>query len=159
MATEIERKFLLADERWRDEVIGTATMRQGYLNQPERCSVRVRISGDSAALNIKAAVMGAARAEYEYAIPVADAVEMLDTLAFEPLVEKTRHYVLRGPYTWEIDEFSGANAGLIVAEIELPAADAVFERPDWLGREVTDERRYYNSSLVKAPYSTWADRT
>ncbi|HVT37314.1 MAG TPA: CYTH domain-containing protein [Nevskiaceae bacterium] len=157
MATEIERKFLLASDAWRAQVTRSQAMRQGYLTDaPGKSSVRVRIEGERATLNIKAAVAGAARAEYEYEIPLADAAEMFRTLCGN-CIEKTRHYVPQGALTWEIDEFGGANAGLVVAEIELDSAEQTFERPVWMGREVTDERRYYNHHLAMHPYSTWAD--
>ena len=107
-------------------------------------------------LNIKAAVIGAARAEYEYPIPPDDARKLLETLCVGTL-EKVRHYVERDGLTWEIDEFLGANAGLVVAEIELDAVDQEFLHPEWLGRELTDDRRYYNHHLAIHPYSTWPD--
>lgn len=155
MALEIERKFLVAHGGWRREVARSATFRQGYLSgENGRASVRVRLEGEQARLNIKAAVMGCARAEYEYEIPPADAVEMLETLCIGR-VDKIRHYVEREDCTWEIDEFRGDNEGLVVAEIELDHEGQEFPRPDWLGREVTDERRYYNHSLALHPYRSW----
>jgi adenylate cyclase len=168
---EIERKFLVSGDAWRVQVTRCAAMRQGYLGATEaRASVRVRLedapgppgtgaerTGPAAHLNIKAAVVGTARAEFEYAIPAADARQMLDTLCVG-LVEKLRHYVPAGApdLTWEIDEFTGANQGLIVAELELGHADQPFERPPWLGREVSGERRYYNHALALRPYRDWA---
>lgn len=155
MPLEIERKFLLADERWRAEVSSRCVMRQGYLGAPGgKASIRVRLEGDVAKLNIKAAVMGSARAEYEYDIPVAQAGEMLDTLCVG-LVDKTRHYVERDGLTWEIDEFHGDNAGLVVAEVELESVDQPVPRPDWLGAEVTHDVRYYNQQLALRPYKGW----
>ena len=154
MGIEIERKFLLSDDSWRASVIGSFQLAQGYLGG-ERVSVRVRISGASAWLTIKARVRGSARAEFEYEIPLADAEELLAGLSLPGRVEKTRHHVEAGGMLWEIDEFSGDNAGLVVAEIELPAVDAEFERPDWLGAEVTESARYYNSALAEHPYSHW----
>lgn len=155
MGLEIERKFLLASDHWRTLVKRSQFMQQGYLaGEGGRASVRVRIEGSQANLNIKAAVVGSARAEYQYEIPLAEAREMLASLCVGVL-EKTRHYVKLGELTWEIDEFSGANAGLIVAEVELERVGQPFERPDWLGAEVTDERRYYNHQLALHPYSTW----
>lgn len=156
MAIEIERKFLVAGEGWRSVVTRSAPMRQGYLGGAEgRASIRVRVSGDDAWLNIKAAVMGSSRAEYEYAIPLADANEMLDRLC-TGLIDKTRHYVEHQGHVWEVDEFAGDNAGLVVAEIELDRPDETFSSPSWLGREVTDERRYYNHALALHPYRLWA---
>ncbi|BBL71174.1 CYTH domain-containing protein [Methylogaea oryzae] len=157
MAIEIEKKFLLADERWRAEVTESAPMRQGYLNREQRCSVRVRTSGKQAWLNIKSATIGAQRQEFEYEIPLEDADCMLDTLSHQPLIEKVRHYVPYQGHLWEIDEFAGDNAGLIVAEIELSHPDEHFARPDWLGQEVTMDVRYYNTSLSRHPYRNWED--
>lgn len=159
MPLEIERKFLVTGDAWRHHVQRSVEMRQGYLaGEGGRASVRVRLEGDVAKLNIKAAVVGSARAEYEYDMPADECREILATLCVGR-VEKTRHYVpARGAHegaTWEIDEFCGDNAGLVVAEIELPAADAAFERPSWLGRELTDERRYYNHALALRPYAAW----
>jgi len=155
MAIEIERKFLVTHEGWRIAVQRSAHMRQGYLTQETgRASVRVRLQDRCAHLNIKAAVVGSARAEYEYEIPLIEANEILDTLCVACL-DKTRHYVEFGGMTWEIDEFEGRNAGLVVAEIELTHATQVFARPDWIGSEVTDERRYYNHALALHPYREW----
>ena len=155
MAIEIERKFLVADESWRARISRSAPMRQGYLGGAEgRASIRVRVSGEQAWLNIKAAVLGSSRAEYEYPMPLADANEMLDTLC-TAIIDKTRHYVECEGHVWEVDEFFGDNAGLVVAEIELDHVDEVFARPAWLGREVTDERRYYNHALALQPYRQW----
>lgn len=157
MGIEIERKFLVAGDAWRPQVSRRCVMRQGYLaGEGGRSSMRVRLEDDEAHLNIKAAVIGSARAEYDYVIPADDACEILRTLCIGRL-EKTRHYVEQGELTWEIDEFIGDNAGLVVAEIELTSADQHFDRPDWLGREVTDERRYYNHHLALNPYNTWPD--
>ncbi len=155
MAIEIERKFLLANDNWRSGVVKSINYRQGYLNSDENSSVRVRVSDDTAKLNIKSATIGAQRSEYEYSIPAEDAHELLSTLCRLPLVEKTRHIVIVGAHTWEIDEFKGDNQGLIVAEIELNAADEVFEKLDWVGDEVTEDVRYYNNQLSRNPYSTW----
>jgi adenylate cyclase len=156
MPLEIERKFLLRHDGWRGEVARSIPMRHGYLTQlGSRASVRVRVEGTVGKLNIKAAVVGAARAEYEYDIPVADARELLANLCVGGL-DKVRHHVEVDGHTFEVDEFLGANAGLIVAEIELAAADAAFPRPAWLGREVTAEPRYYNHHLALRPYQTWA---
>lgn len=158
MSLEIERKFLVASDGWRAQARRATAMKQGYLSgEGGRASTRVRIEGERANLNIKAAVVGRARAEYQYDIPLREAEELLATLCVGVL-EKTRHYVEQGELTWEIDVFEGANAGLVVAEIELPAVDHGFERPAWLGREVTDDRRYYNQHLALHPYSTWPER-
>lgn len=158
MPVEIERKFLLASDAWRRDVSCSEPMAQGYLAGPpaSRCSVRVRIAGDDAWLNIKSLALGVERDEYEYAIPRADAERMLATLCGER-VEKIRHHVTVGGHLFEVDEFIGDNAGLVVAEIELSHADEPFERPAWLGREVTPLARYYNVNLATHPYSRWSE--
>lgn len=155
MASEIERKFLLSSDDWREQVSGSQRLVQGYVARGDRSAVRVRIKGDKAELNIKHALDGIHRLEYEYEVPLADAREMLEKVALRPLIDKTRYHVRHGSHLWEIDEFYGENAGLIVAEIELASADEPFERPDWLGKEVSDDHRYYNSNLSKLPYSQW----
>ena len=155
MPLEIERKFLVSGDGWRGEVTRRCDMRQGYLvGESGKASVRVRLEGDEGRLNIKAAVIGASRAEYDYAIPVAEAREILSNLCVGRL-EKTRHYVERDGLTWEIDEFHGDNDGLVVAEIELADERQAFARPTWLGDEVTQDRRYYNHHLALHPYRTW----
>ena len=157
MALEIERKFLLIDEAWRDAVTQSTLFRQGYLTpsvQDAKASVRVRAEGQRGVLNVKSVRLGIQRHEYEYDIPLDEANEMLDTLC-GAIIEKTRHLVPFGAHQWEIDEFHGDNAGLIVAEIELSAVDEAFASPAWLGGEVTEDARYYNVALVNKPYNTW----
>ena len=156
MAVEIEHKFLVRDERWRREVERSVRMRQGYLTSDARCSVRVRVAGEQGHLNVKSGTLGIQRSEYEYPIPLAEAEEMLDTLCEQPLLEKTRHFVRFGGHLWEIDEFEGDNAGLIVAEVELSRIDEPFDQPDWLGADVSHDIRYYNSQLARHPYRTWS---
>jgi adenylate cyclase len=155
---EIERKFLVTGDAWRAAVSRSVAMAQGYLAGPPaaRCSVRVRSEGERAFLNIKSATNAITRDEYEYPLPPADAQRMLATLA-GALVEKRRHYVEIGGHVFEIDEFTGRNAGLIVAEIELETEDQPFPRPEWLGREVSHLPRYYNLNLADHPYQTWSD--
>lgn len=155
MALEIEHKFLLANDDWRGEVERSVFYRQGYLSGSPLSSVRVRISDTQAWLNIKSATIGTHRHEFEYEIPLADANTLLDELCHKPLVEKTRHFVTRGPHLWEIDEFTGDNQGLIVAEIELSQIGESFEKPAWLGQEVTDDLRYYNNNLSQKPFKDW----
>jgi len=160
MAIEIERKFLLDNDEWRAQADGGVQMRQGYLSgssfaKEQKSSVRVRIAGTQANLNIKSATLGITRQEYEYPIPLSDANALLDSLADGPLVEKTRYHVQHGAHTWEIDVFTGDNQGLQVAEIELSSENEVFERPTWLGKEVSDDARYYNVCLVKHPFKDW----
>ena len=163
MGMEIERKFLLRDGSWRDAVQRSVRMAQGYINDhaavaggAQQASVRVRIGGGEAFLNLKSREAGPTRQEFEYAIPVADAEALLG-LCVGGRIEKTRHYVPHAGMTWEIDEFDGDNAGLVVAELELPAADAPFARPAWLGAEVTDAVRYYNLALAARPFRAWTD--
>jgi adenylate cyclase len=157
MGTEIERKFLLAtgvaSDTWR---IGATSRRlvQGYLSRDPERTVRVRIDEDSAFLTIKGKNAGATRAEFEYSIPLADA-ELLLPLCLSPRIDKTRHHVVFEGHRWEIDEFFGDNAPLIVAELELASEAETFARPPWLGAEVTDDPRYFNSQLAVNPYSRW----
>lgn len=154
MGKEIERKFLVINDNWRANIGRSANYAQGYLNEPISCSVRVRIEDDSARLNIKRVQIGASRDEFEYPIPLADA-EKLMTMVLGPTVIKTRHFVQVGTHEWEIDEFLGDNSGLIVAELELDSEDELFEIPAWLGKEVTEEARYYNVFLSQKPYNQW----
>ena len=155
MGIEIERKFLLKDERWRNEVDAGTDYQQAYLVGAKAASVRIRIEGEQAFLNIKGATLGITRQEYEYPLPMADARSLLHDLCEQPIIEKTRYHLIHAGHEWEIDEFKGDNAGLLVAEIELVAEGEVFARPDWLGEEVSDDPRYYNVCLVKNPYKNW----
>jgi adenylate cyclase len=154
MGIEIERKFLVRSDAWRGEAEAGVRYRQGYLCGSERASVRVRSAGDAAWLTVKGATDGVSRSEHEYPIPPGDADELL-ALCGEALVDKTRYHVRHGGHTWEVDEFHGANAGLVLAEIELDAPDAAFPRPGWLGEEVSHDRRYYNASLARHPWGRW----
>jgi adenylate cyclase len=152
MPQEIERKFLVTGTAWRSAA-GTL-YRQGYLNRDKARTVRVRVAGEQAFLTIKGVTTGATRAEFEYPIPVADAEQLL-ALCDGPLIEKVRHIVQVDGTCWEVDEFLGDNAGLVVAEVELQAEDQPFARPPWLGAEVTHDARYYNSNLATHPYRHW----
>jgi CYTH domain-containing protein len=153
MGREIERKFLVTSDAWRGGA-GTS-IRQGYLSlDPER-TVRIRTAGDKAWITIKGLSKGAARDEFEYAIPLKDADAMLDRLRVGPVLEKTRTRVPFAGRVWEVDEFRGENAGLVVAELELDAEDATVALPPWVGREVTQDPRYYNSNLTMNPWSRW----
>jgi len=155
MGIEIERKFLLKNMDWRQQVIESRRILQGYLTlNAGKSSVRVRLDGERANINIKSRELAISRQEYEYSIPQADAHIMLETLC-DGVVKKIRHIVKYQGAIWEIDEFSGENAGLIVAEIELQSEDAEFATADWLGSEVSDEARYYNVNLIDHPYSHW----
>ncbi|MBG6221234.1 MULTISPECIES: CYTH domain-containing protein [unclassified Janthinobacterium] len=154
MGVEIERKFLLQGDAWRG--LGQAVLlRQGYLSSARERVVRVRIEGQQAMLTIKGANVGATRGEWEYPIALADAVELLDGLCEQPLIEKVRHRIEHAGMVWEVDEFLGANAGLVVAEIELASEDQPFEKPDWVGAEVSGDARYYNANLIRQPFSQW----
>jgi adenylate cyclase len=154
MATEIERKFLVKGDGWRKLASGVV-YRQGYLNSAKERTVRLRTARDKAFLTIKGITVGASRLEYEYEIPMSDCNAMLDALAEKPLIEKKRYKILFEGNTWEIDEFFGDNAGLVLAEIELHTEDQIFSKPDWIGEEVTNDPRYYNANLVSHPYTKW----
>ena len=163
MAIEIERKFLVASDAWRAAAHAVVPMAQGYLNDlatvdsgAMRTSVRVRIAGDAAFLNLKSRELGRTRQEFDYPIPVADARALLE-LCVGGAIDKRRHLVRHAGHLWEVDEFLGDNAGLVVAEVELATAGESFERPAWLGREATDAARYYNLALASRPYSQWSD--
>ena len=163
MALELERKFLVVDDAWRTQAKQVIPMAQGYLNDQasmdagaQRVSVRVRLEGDEARLNMKSRELGHTRQEFDYLIPVADARALL-ALAVGGLIDKRRHLVEHRGHLWEVDEFLGDNAGLVVAEIELDAGDEWFERPSWLGMEVTEASRYYNLALASRPYSQWSE--
>ncbi|MGD8379030.1 MAG: CYTH domain-containing protein [Gammaproteobacteria bacterium] len=158
MGIEIERKFLVASEGWREGVVRVARFRQGYLCLDGPASVRVRVSDSEAFINIKSGVAGMVRDEFEYPVPLEEARQMLERLCVRPLIEKTRHWVRAADQTWEVDVFAGDNAGLVVAEIELESEDQPLERPVWLGEEVTHDRRYYNVALVRHPYIEWGKR-
>lgn len=154
MGVEIERKFLLSGDGWMH--LGEPVFfKQGYLSSQKERVVRVRIEGERAVMTIKGASKGATRGEWEYEIPVADAAELLDGLCEQPLIEKYRRRIEFGGNVWEVDEFLGVNAGLVVAEIELQSEDQQFDKPEWIGEEVTGDARYFNSSLIKKPFSTW----
>lgn len=157
MAIEIERKFLVTSEAWRGQAHRKTLLRQGYIANTPRASVRVRLAGDQGWLSVKAMTPGVSRAEYEAAIPAQDAHEMLDRLCEGPLIEKWRHIVNYRGCEWEIDEFLGENAGLVVAELELESELQPFEPPPWLGAEVTHEERYYNFRLSQKPFRHWPE--
>jgi adenylate cyclase len=158
MAQEIERKFLVLGDAWRDQVLRQTRMRQGYLNESPMSSVRVRVEDDKAFLNIKSATLGVFRKEYEYPMPVDEANEILNDLAHKPLIEKTRHFVKYAGHVWEVDVFEGDNRGLIVAEVELDHEDEAVELPPWIGEEVSADPRYYNVCLVKHPFKDWTSK-
>ena len=168
MGIEIERKFLVAGDGWRGAAHKVVPMAQGYLNDlaamdvagdgrgAMKASVRVRIAGDAAFLNLKSREPGHTRQEFDYPVPVDDARALL-ALCIGGLIDTRRRYVDVQGHLWEVDEFLGDNAGLVVAEIELVSADEAFVRPEWSGREVTDSQRYYNLALATRPYSQWSE--
>jgi len=157
VGVEIERKFRVTSDAWRASVAGSVRYQQGYLSRSPTAAIRVRTDGERAYLNIKSTTDGVTRLEYEYPIPLADAEELLARVALRPLIVKTRHYVDFAGRRWEIDVFEAENAGLVIAEVELEAADADVVLPPWVGREVSADPRYYNSSLSERPYSEWGD--
>ena len=154
MGVEIEKKFLLAGNDWKDLAEGTS-YRQGYLSSVKERTVRVRTIKDKGFLTIKGISVGATRLEYEYEIPFEEANELLDELCEKPLIEKNRYKVNLGEHTWEIDEFFGENEGLVVAEIELENEKQQFIKPQWVGEEVTGDPRYFNSNLIANPFKQW----
>lgn len=153
MAREIERKFLVKEGDWR--AAEGVRYRQGYLNSVKERVVRVRTIGDQGYLTVKGLTVGVSRLEFEYEIPVRDSEQMLDELCERSLIEKDRYKVQHAGLVWEIDEFFGKNQGLVVCEVELESEDQEFERPEWLGEEVTGDPRYFNSNLIKHPYTRW----
>ena len=154
MPTEIERKFLVRSDAWREHAQGTL-LRQGYLHTGKGCLVRVRTAGDKAFLTVKGPTVGISRPEFEYEIPVDDANQILKMLAQQPIIEKVRYCIPQDGHVWEVDEFMGENSGLVLAEVELEDEEQNFGRPEWLGKEVTDDARYRNSALARNPYTQW----
>lgn len=153
MNIEIERKFLLKNDNWREGAVGVH-YKQAYLNEKGDNTVRVRIEGDKAKLTIKGKSSNISRLEFEYDIPMEDA-EALFTLAKTPIVEKYRYKIMYAGNCWEVDEFLGMNRGLVVAEIELESETQSFEKPDWIGMEVSGDKRYTNANLARKPYCEW----
>jgi len=154
MGTEIERKFLLNGDAWKGLAKGTY-YRQGYLNSQKERTVRVRTIDETGFLTIKGISVGATRMEYEYEIPVEDAKVLLEELCEKPIIEKNRYKIEFAGFIWEVDEFFGENEGLLVAEIELESEEQQFEKPNWVGEEVGSDSRYFNSNLIKNPFSSW----
>ena len=158
MAIERERKFLLKDSTWKDVAGGGVSYVQGYIHSSENKTIRVRIAGDNAFLTIKGAIFKddpAARNEYEYNIPVNDAKEMLESLCTEGQIEKVRYKIPYKGNLWEVDEFLGANQGLVVAEVEFNEKNQDIALPTWIGKEVTEDKRYTNASLARDSYSNF----
>lgn len=154
MAQEIERKFLVTDAAWRETSEGVL-YRQGYIPTQSKTTVRVRVAGDRGYLTLKGPSRGISRSEYEYEIPLADAEAMLAELCHPPLIEKRRYKLQIDHHVWEVDEFLGANTGLVLAEIELSSEQETFTKPFWIGKEVSHDPRYRNAYLAQNPYTTW----
>ena len=154
MAREIEKKFLITNEDWRGLAEGRHYC-QGYLSMQKGRTVRVRTIGEKGFLTVKGRTVGETRLEFEYEIPIKDARELLRELCHKPLIEKTRYKIPFDGFIWEVDEFTGENEGLIFAEIELKYEGEIFSQPHWIGKEVTDDPRYYNANLVNTPYRDW----
>ena len=157
MATEIERKYLVTPGAWTPKGPGTH-FQQGYLNSQKERVVRVRIEGSVAKLTIKGLTTGVTRSEFEYGIPLEDAGVILNQLCERPLIDKHRHVEHHNGALWEIDVFHGENEGLVIAEVELPSADTKVLLPSWAAVEVSSDPRYFNSNLLKNPYTTWQAR-
>ncbi len=156
MKTEIERKFLIVGDRWRTAADAGQHYEQGYiLSDPENVTVRIRIAGRQGFLTLKGPTSGISRSEMEYEIPVDEAEAMLENFCGDRVVSKMRYLLKFNGLTWEIDEFSGKNKGLILAEIELETENQPFEIPDWLGEEVSYDPRYFNAALARRPFSEW----
>ena len=149
MSLEIERKFLVAHDGWKSAVTRRARIRDGLVSMFNGRKTRVRMMDGRATLTVKGEYTGSVRSEYEYAIPVADAEEMLRTMCDDRVLEKTRHYVLHGGLTWEIDVYEGLLEGVVIAEVELDRADRMLELPDWVGREVTDDANYRKLKMLQ----------
>ena len=157
MAIEIERKFLVRDNSWRTSISQQIPIRQGYLCSDIERTVRVRTWGEKGLLTVKSKAKNAARFEFEYEIPLADALDMLDQLCPFPQIQKTRFLIPQGKHCWEIDVFAGHNQGLVVAEIELTSLDENIEKPNWIGEEVTHDHRYSNSYLAQHSFLEWCN--
>lgn len=154
MGLEIERKFLLKNEDWRSEIQESTTIKQGYLNTHIERTVRVRVKGNKGFLTIKGKTENVSRKEFEYEIPVEEAIAMI-ALCEQPVIEKTRNIIKQNGFTWEIDEFDGENKGLIVAEVELENEGQIIQLPNWIDEEVSNDPKYYNSSLLARPFKNW----
>ncbi|MCU7904672.1 MAG: CYTH domain-containing protein [Candidatus Thiodiazotropha sp. (ex Epidulcina cf. delphinae)] len=155
MPLEIERKYLVINDNWKDSVVRQVAIKQGYLATTPKVGIRVRLAGEEANLNIKSKTVGLSRSEYEYPILLEDAREMLENLVAGAVIDKVRYKVRCGDHLWDLDVFHGANRGLLVAEVELTSEEETFQMPDWAGEEVSTDTRYYNASLVNHPFCDW----
>ena len=154
MSTEIERKFLTQSSEWKSCGI-RKFYRQGYLSINKNRTIRIRVVEDKGFMTIKSAPIGFTRNEFQYQIPFDDAIEIINSLCEKPIIEKYRTSIKINEVTWEVDEFLGDNAGLIIAEIELNDEKQKVALPDWIGEEITNDYRYSNSNLVKHPFKDW----
>ena len=155
MAIETEHKYLVNESDW-NKIVPEKSLpvKQAYLFASEDKTIRLRQIGEKAFITIKGKTQGASRPEYEYEIPLTDALEMIEQFCSK-LIEKTRHFVNYKNKTWEVDVFEGLNKGLIIAEIELESENEHYELPAWLGQNVTSDYRYANSNLSVNPFTNW----
>lgn len=158
MSIEIERKFLLKNDSWRDHYTKKMELRQGYLSSSKDCTVRVRMSDEECWVTIKGKTKNISRSEFEYLIPKADAESMLMEFAAENVVKKIRYFIDYEGSEWVVDEFFGRNRGLVLAEIELSSEHAIYEKPSWIGEDISNDYRYCNSNLSQNPYSNWKNK-
>ena len=156
MALEIERKFLVIDDSWKSQVVRSHVLKQGYLASSPGPTVRIRTSDESAFLTIKGKTIGISRVEFEYEVPMEEALDLLKLSTNTP-IEKTRHIIKADGHVWEIDVFEGANQGLVLAEVELRSEDEQVILPSWIGSEVSHDPRYFNSYLSENPFSNWKE--
>jgi adenylate cyclase len=156
MAQEIEKKFLVLSDKFKIEAFKATRITQGYLSSVPERTVRIRVKGDKGFITIKGIGndSGASRYEWEKEIPPSEVMELMK-IAEPGVIDKTRYQVKRGSHVFEVDEFYGDNDGLVVAEVELASEKETFEKPEWLGKEVTGDVKYYNSMLMKNPYKKW----
>lgn len=158
MGLEIERKFLVLNDNWKSQVDSKfpqgILFKQAYIPS-HGATVRVRIEGVKAFLNIKSKTKGISRLEFEYEIPMSDALQLLDQVCDQNQIHKIRYHVYLNNLKWEIDVFQGDNQGLVVAELEVPSEDYIFQKPDWIGKEVSSDSKYYNVNLASNPFKNW----
>lgn len=157
MGKEIEKKFLVSHDGWRKQVSQSFTLRQGYLSTDPERTVRIRTRGNTGVLTIKGKTIGISRPEFEYIIPLADALDMLQ-LCTGAVIEKERHLVTIDELSWEVDVFAGDNLGLVLAEVELRHENQHVNLPSWIGREVSHNKHYFNASLAKYPFCDWSEQ-
>jgi len=155
MAYEIERKFLVTSDDWREQVEKTLQIKQAYFCNTEKASLRIRVSDQDGYISSKSMTMDIRRHEFEYKIPLQDAEFMLEYMCIGSPVIKKRHLIKVGQHVWEVDEFLADNAGLVVAEVELGHEDEPYDKPDWVGLEVSNDPKYINLYLSSKPFNSW----